>query len=73
MIDTNQVQQAAQVVAEAKVQFSPYLPALAVAAAWCGREIRNFNVWLFNACEYMRSHGGIALLLWKLIWNPPAK
>ena len=41
MIDTNQIAQAAQDVAVAKATLAPYVPALAVAAAWAVREIRN--------------------------------
>ena len=72
MIDTNQVQQAAQVVAEAKSQFAPYVPALAVAAAWAGRELKNFNAWCAGVAQYVIAHGGIGWLIWKLLWNPPA-
>ena len=73
MIDTNSITQAAQTVAEAKTQFSPYLPTLAIAFGWAGRELRNFNAWLFLASEYVIGHGGIVMILKKLIWNPPAK
>ena len=70
MIDTNQVQQAADTVALAKASLAPYLLALAVGAAWAGREIRNFNLWLFNAAEFVIGHGGLGMILKKLIWNP---
>ena len=71
MIDTNAITQAAQDVAAVKSQLSPYLPALAVAAAWAGREIRNVNLYLENAAAKIIEHGGIGMILKKLFWNPP--
>jgi len=70
MIDTNQVQQAFDAAATVKTQLSPYVPALAVAAGWLGREIRNLNIWLLNASEYIIAHGGILMIARKLLWNP---
>jgi hypothetical protein len=72
MLDTNQVQQVAAVAAEAKAQLTPWLPAIAIGAAWLGREIRNLNAWLFNAAEFVIQHGGIGMILAKLVWNPAA-
>jgi hypothetical protein len=69
-LDTNSIPQAAAVVTEVKAQLSPYLPALAVAAGWAGRELRNFNAWCFQAAEYVISHGGFGMIVKKLIWNP---
>jgi len=71
MIDTNQVAQVISTATTVHAQLSPYLPAAAVAAAWAGREIRNFNLWLFDLCEYFIAHGGIGWWLWKIVWNPP--
>jgi hypothetical protein len=68
--DTNQVAQVAQTVAAVKTQLSPYFPALAVAAGWAGRELRNFNAWCFQAAEFVIGHGGIGMIVKKLIWNP---
>ena len=59
MIDTNLIPQAAQDVATIKTQLSPYLPALAVAAAWAGREIRNVNLYVENVAAKIIAHGGI--------------
>lgn len=70
MLDTNQINQAAQDMVAVHTQLSPYLPALAVAAAWLGREIRNFNLWIFDLGEYLIAHGGLGLFMKKLIWNP---
>jgi len=73
MMDTNNFQHAIDTAVTFKAQISPYLPALAVASGWAGREIANFNRWLKNVIEWMIGHGGIGWLIWKLIWNPPAK
>lgn len=72
MIDTNQIAQAASDVAAVKSQLSPYLPALAVAAAWAGREIRNVNLWLENIAAKIIAHGGVWQIVRKL-WNNPTK
>lgn len=68
--DTNQVTQVAQTVAAVKTQLSPYLPALAVAAGWAGRELRNFNAWCFQAADYVIGHGGLGMIVKQLLWNP---
>ena len=73
MLDTNQIAQVSQDVATVKAQLSPYLPALAVAAAWAGREIKNFNAWCFNVASFVISHGGVGMLIKKFIYNPPPK
>ena len=52
--------------------FSPYLPALAVAAAWAGREIRNVNLYLENIAAKIIAHGGVWQIVKKL-WNNPTK
>ena len=72
MIDTNQIAQAAQDVAAVKSQLSPYVPALAVAAAWAGREIRNVNLYLEAVAAKIIAHGGVWQIVRKL-WNNPAK
>ena len=48
---------------------SPYLPALTVAAAWAGREIRNLNQYLEFIGGKVMAHGGLGKILLKLIWN----
>ena len=73
MIDTNQIAQAASDVAAVKSQLSPYLPALAVAAAWAGREIRNVNLYIENVAAKIIEHGGVGTIIKKLLWNPPTK
>ena len=70
---TNTVAQAAQDVAAVKTQFSSYLPALAVAAAWAGREIRNVNLYIESVAAKIIEHGGIGMIIKKLFWNPPTK
>lgn len=72
MIDTNLIPQAAQDVATIKTQLSPYLPALAVAAAWAGREIRNVNLYVENVAAKIIAHGGLGMIVKKLLWNPGA-
>jgi len=69
---TNTVATAAQDVAAVKSSFSPYLPALAVAAAWAGREIRNVNLYLESIASKIIAHGGIWQIV-KKIWNNPTK
>jgi hypothetical protein len=44
--------------------------AITVAAAWFGREVRNFNVWVFEVLEYLQAHGGLKNYLRKT-WNNP--
>lgn len=70
MIDTNTITEAGQTVAVAKATLAPYLPALAVAAAWAGREIRNVNLYLENVAGKIIAHGGIWQIA-KKIWNNP--
>ena len=72
MIDTNVIPQVAANVAIVHEQLAPYLPALAVAAGWAGREIANFNRWLASVATFVIAHGGIGKILMKLIWNPEA-
>lgn len=72
MIDTNTITEAGQAAAVAKATLAPYLPALAVAAAWAGREIRNVNLWLENVAGKIIAHGGVWQIVRKL-WNNPTK
>jgi len=67
---TNTVATAAQEVAAVKLSLSPYLPALAVAAAWAGRELRNVNLYLENVATKIIAHGGVWQIVRKL-WNNP--
>ncbi len=73
MLDTNLINSAGDVVTAAKAQWSVNGPALALAAALIARELRNFNLWVVGVAEFVIRHGGIGWLIWKLIWNPPAK
>lgn len=72
MIDTNQVQQIADTAQAVKSQLQPWLPALAVGAAWAGREIANFNAWLISVSGKVIAHGGVARIIGKLIYNKSA-
>ena len=72
MIDTNQLAQAAQDVAVVKSQVSANWPAICAGAVIVARELRNFNLWVVGVAEFVIRHGGAALILKKLIWNPAA-
>jgi hypothetical protein len=76
MLDTNSIIQAGQVAQQLlstlnsqRSQLSPWLPALAVAAAWLGRELNRLTDYAERAAPKIIAHGGIAKILWKLIWN----
>jgi hypothetical protein len=69
MLDTNSIIQAGQVAQAIKTQVSPWLPAIAVAAAWLGRELNRLSAWSENAAGKIMAHGGMVKILWKLIWN----
>ena len=72
MIDTNQVQQIADTATAVKSQLQPWLPAIAVGAAWLGREIANFNAWLVSMGGRIIAHGGVIRIIGKLIYNKNA-
>jgi hypothetical protein len=73
MIDTNQIQTALETanntVHIVRTQMSPWLPAIAIAAAWFGRELTRFSAWLQTAAAKIITHGGLLKILWKLLWN----
>jgi len=76
VLDTNSIIQAAKEVAAVqtlaqtiKTQLNPWLPAIAVAAAWLGRELTRFSAWLQTAAAKIITHGGLVKILIKLIWN----
>lgn len=82
MIDlsTNDINQIAQQVAATQVAaqqiketISPWLPALAIAAGWAGREINRFCAAARTGAEWTMQHGGITKIIGKLFWNPPPK
>ena len=68
--DTNQINQLAQTAQDVKAQLSPWLPALAVAAAWFGRELNRFLAWGEIAADKIIAHGGIIKIIGKLFYNP---
>jgi hypothetical protein len=72
MIDTNQISQAAQDAAAIHAQLSANWPAICAAAVIVARELRNFNLWIVGVAEFVIRHGGAALILKKLLWNPDA-
>ena len=69
MIDTNQIQQLGQTAQAIKTQLNPWIPALAIAAAWIGRELNRFATWSGAAAEKIITRGGIIKITLKLFWN----
>jgi hypothetical protein len=70
---TNQVQTALDTGTAIHAQLQPYLPALAVALGWLGRELSNLRRSFVASVEFVISQGGIGWIVCKLLWNPPAK
>jgi len=70
LIDTNQVQQAAETVAAVKSQVTANWPAICAASVIVARELRNFNLWCVGVAEFVIRHGGAAVIAKKLLWNP---
>ena len=70
MIDTNAINQASDVVRTAHEQLSANWPAICAAAVIVARELRNLNLWIVSVAEFVIKHGGAAMILRKLIWNP---
>ena len=73
MIDTNTISQANDTALAAKAVAQQWWPTLCAVAVIVARELRNFNVWLVSVADYVISHGGIGLIIKKLLWNPPTK
>lgn len=69
MLDTNQIAQLGQTAQAIKTQLNPWLPALAIAAAWLGRELHRLAAWSNSAGEKIIAHGGLGKILMKLFWN----
>jgi hypothetical protein len=69
MIDTNSIVQLGQTAQAVKNQISPWLPAMAVAAAWLGRELNRLAAWSAEAAEKIMAHGGVIKIAAKLFWN----
>jgi hypothetical protein len=77
MIDTNQIQQAAQVAQAAasaattiKEQISPWMiSAISLGAAWAGREISRATAAAKNGAEWLMGHGGLLKIGVKVFWN----
>jgi hypothetical protein len=70
MLDTNQINQAVAVVQDVKNQVQMNWTAIAFAAALIGREVNNLDNWLMAKTEWIIDHGGIGVLIKKLLWNP---
>ena len=69
MLDTNQIVQLGQTAQVIKMQLNPWLPALAIAAAWLGRELNRLIAWAEIAAVKIVAHGGLVKILCKLFWN----
>jgi hypothetical protein len=69
MLDTNQIAQLGQTAQVIKAQINPWLPAIAIAAAWLGRELNRFIIWANFTAEKIIAHGGLIKILCKLFWN----
>jgi len=69
MIDTNSITQLGQTAQAIRTQLNPWLPALAIAAAWLGRELNRLAAWSASATEKIIAHGGLIKLIGKLFWN----
>ena len=69
MLDTNQIAQLGQTAQVIKSQLNPWLPAIAIAAAWLGRELNRFIAWSEIAAGKIVAHGGLIKILCKLFWN----
>jgi hypothetical protein len=69
-IDTNQIAQAAADAVAIKAQVQANWPAIAACAVVVARELGNFNTWCAGIAEWIIKHGGIGMLVKKLLWNP---
>jgi hypothetical protein len=69
MLDTNQIAQLGQTAQAIKAQLNPWLPAIAIAAAWLGRELHRLTAWSSTAAEKIITHGGLVKILLKIFYN----
>jgi hypothetical protein len=69
MFDTNQINQLGETAQAVKTRLNPWLPALAVAAAWLGRELNRFAGWSAVTTDKIIAHGGIVKIIAKIFWN----
>jgi hypothetical protein len=73
MLDTNQINQVIADGHQLTGAVQANWPAICAASVVVARELRNFNLWCLGVAEFVISHGGIGMLVKKLLWNPPAK
>lgn len=69
MLDPNQITELGQTAQVIKTQLNPWLPALAIAAGWAGRELNRACTSAKSGAEWLLSHGGLLKLIVKLFWN----
>jgi hypothetical protein len=72
MFDTNSINQGVAVAQDAAAQVKANWPAICLAGGIIVREICKVNGWLEYVCGKIIAHGGIGLIIKKLLWNPPA-
>lgn len=73
MIDTNLINQAGDAVQTLHAQAALNWPAISAGAVIVARELKNFNEWLAGIGAAVIRHGGIFMIVKKLIWNPEVK
>jgi len=70
MIDTNQLNQVLADGHQISGAVTANWPAICAASVIVARELRNFNLWCINIAEFVIKHGGIGMIVNKLLWNP---
>jgi hypothetical protein len=72
MIDTNQVQQAADTAQAVKQQVEINWTAICAACLWLRTELKAFNAWARVVLEYGIQHGGVLKMAAKFFYNKNA-
>jgi len=72
-MDTNQINSAFDTAQALHARMSANWPAICAVAVLVARELKAFNAWLAGAAGFVIQHGGAALILKKLIWNPASQ
>lgn len=69
MIDTNQIAQVAQNVADVKSTIAPYWPAICAGLLWLRSELKMLFNHGMEFAEYCIAHGGVLRFIGKVFWN----
>lgn len=72
MIDTNSINQFSENAQVVKTQVQANWPFICAAAVLIRTELKNFNAWCVGVAEFFMRHGGVVLVLKKVLWNPDA-